>query len=84
MVEGGISPCRGVVALLASLREVRSRVIGIRRALVILQMAGDASRTAQIVVVVDVTLGTLPRRNSMRPGQRKAGGGMVEFRVQPG
>ncbi len=45
------------MALLAGLREVRRRVVRIRRALEILQVARDAGRRGDVVVVVDVAVG---------------------------
>ena len=60
------------MALIAALREVRRHVIGIRRALVILQVAGDASGAREVVIVVDVAIGALPRRNRVHAGQRES------------
>jgi hypothetical protein len=48
VVEGRIQPGSRVVTRGARLREVRSRVIRIRRTLVILQVTGDASRAVQV------------------------------------
>jgi len=63
VVERGIQPGAGAVALVACLREVRGDVTRIRRSLVILQVARHASRAGEVVVVVDVAVGTLPRRH---------------------
>ena len=65
MVEGCVHPVRGVVALLAGLREVRRHVVGIGRALEVLQVAGHARRAGQVVVIVDVTICALSRRHRM-------------------
>ena len=72
------------VALLASLREARSDVIGIRRSLEVFQVATDASRVraGQVVVAVHVALRTL--NAGMRAGQRKAGGVVIESGARPG
>lgn len=83
VIERSVQPGTRVVALLAGLREVRRNVIGIRRSLKIFQVARHAGRAGQVVIVVDVTIRALTRRNRMRSGQRKACAGMVELRVQP-
>ncbi len=71
VIEGGIRPRNGVMALVATLREVRRDVVRIRRSLVILQVAGYASRAAQVVAVVDVAVGAQPRRNGVAIRQRE-------------
>jgi len=71
MIEGRIQPRRGVVALLAGLREVRRNVVGIRRPLKIFQMARDAGGVRNVVVVVDVAVRTLPRRHRVHARQRE-------------
>ena len=83
VVERRIQPGRGAVARLAGLGEVRRDVIRVRGALEILQVAGDAGRAVQGVVVVDVAVGTLARRNGVQARQRKAGGGVVELAIGP-
>ena len=74
VVEFRVGPVAGVMALLASLREVRSRVVGIRCSLEIFQVAADAGRICarQVVVVIDVALRAL--HAGVRPGQREPGG----------
>src|SRR5437588_526143 len=71
------------VALRARLWEVRLHVIRIRGAVEIRQVAANARRVraGQVVVVVDVTAGA--RHSRMEPGQREAGGRVIEGRVQP-
>ena len=83
MVERRVEPGRRVVALLAGLREIRSDVVWIRGGLEILEMAGDASRAVERVVVVHMTVGALPGRNCVGAGQREAGRGVVELAVGP-
>ena len=74
VIERRTLPRRRAVALLAGLREIRRDVIGVRRSLVVRQVTGHAGGTGQVVVVVDVTVNTRPRRYGMRTGQREAGG----------
>ena len=83
VIERGIPPRGGGMALLASLRETRLYVIGIRGALKVLQMAAHASRVraGQVVVIVQVTLHAL--HGSMRASQGKASGRVVEVRSRP-
>jgi len=65
-------PCNRGVALLTILREASSDVIRICRGLKILQVAGDAGRAGQVVVIVDVAIETDARGIGMRIGQREA------------
>ena len=62
MIKGCIRPVAGAVALLTGLRETRRHVVRIRRALEILQVATHARRSGDRVVIVNVTIGALPRR----------------------
>ena len=66
MVEGRVPPGRSVVAALASLRDSRLNVVGIGRALKVLQVTRQAAGIGRVVISVDVTLGALQR--GMRPG----------------
>ncbi len=68
VVERRIQPRRGAVARTARLREVRRNMARVIRALIILQMARHASRAVQRVVVVDVAVGALARRNRVHSG----------------
>jgi len=63
VVERGIQPAAGIVALVACLREVRGDMTRIRRSLVILQMARYAGCGGEVVVVVHMAVGTLARRH---------------------
>lgn len=83
MIEHCRLPGRGVVAQLASLGKSRLRVIGVRRPLEILQVAGDAGRAGQVVVIVDVAIATLSRRHHVRSGEGKIYQRMVEVRRLP-
>lgn len=73
MVECCSRPRRRVVACLASCREkLRLRcVAGIRRVVVVRLVTSDARRRQRREVVVDVAIGTLPRRHRVRAGQRE-------------
>ena len=83
VIELAVSPGDCVVAKLARLREPDLRVRRIIRVLVILQVAGDARRLVQFVIVVDVAVATSSWRHGMRPGQRPAGRGMIELAIGP-
>ena len=83
VIEGRIHPVGGVVTGIASLREVRRDVVGVRGALVILQVAAHASRSVQAVVVVDVTIGAGARRNRVQAGECETCARMVEGSVHP-
>ncbi len=56
VIEGCVQPCRRIVAALTGLGETGSSMVRIGRTLIILQMAGDASRGCQIEVLISVTL----------------------------
>ena len=84
VIKRRVRPRSGVVALLAGLRQIASNVVGIGGSLVVLQVAGHACRAGEVVITVDVTVGALPRRNSVRSRQRKAGAVVIECRIQPG
>jgi len=81
MVEGRIQPRARVVALVAALGEVRRHVIGIRRPLIVLQVARDTRRAREVVVVVEVAIAALPRRHGMHARQRKVGRIVIKRRV---
>ena len=83
VIERCIRPGRGVMALIAGLREIRGDVIRIGGALVILEVTGHARRAVQAVVVVDVAIGAGSWRNCVQPGERETGAGVVKRRVHP-
>ena len=66
VVKRRVRPVAGAMALLAGLRETRGDVVGIRGPLEILQVAADARRGVESVVVVDVAIGTLPWRHCVQ------------------
>ncbi len=70
MIERGVCPGRGVVTRLARGGEELGlrRVARVRRVVVVGLVAANTSRRQRCVVVVDVTIGTLPRRHQMRAG----------------
>jgi hypothetical protein len=59
-------------------------VIRVISVLEILQMARDAGSLGQVVVVVDVAVGTRAGRHGVGAGERESGLGMVELRRLPG
>jgi len=71
------------MALLASLGEPGSDVIGVSRSVVIRQMAAHAGRGGDFVVVVDVAIGAQPRRHRVQPSQGEAGDRVVKGSAQP-
>jgi len=83
VIEGCVEPRAGAMALIASLREVGRHVIRVRGSLVVLQVATDAGRRVEAVVVVDVAIGALPRGDRVQSGEREAGAVVVERRVHP-
>jgi len=83
VIEGRIQPgCRAVTDV-AGLGQIRRHVIGIGRALVVLQVARDAGRAVQAVVIVLVTVRTEPRRHRVQPGQSEARARMVKLAIGP-
>ena len=72
VIERCIRPCRGVMALIAGLREVRCDVVGVRRPLIILEVAGHAGRAVQAVVVVHVAIGASSRWHRVHSSQHKS------------
>ena len=83
MVERGIHPVRGVMAGIASLREVCRDVIRVCGPLEVFQVAAHAGCTVQAVVIVDVAVSAGPRWHRVHPSERETGAGMVERRVHP-
>lgn len=69
MVECCRLPGARVVTHFAGLGEASCHMVRIRRALEIFQVTGHARRTGQVVIVIDVAVSALARRNGMRAGQ---------------
>ncbi len=84
MIELGRLPRGGVVTNLASLGESCLHVIGIGRPLVVLEMTGHAGRGSQVVIVVDVAVRTLARRNGMATRQGEVHRVVIEVCRLPG
>ena len=78
VIESRRLPGCGGVAGFASLREPATHVIRVGGSLKILYVTGHAGRAGQVVVVIDVAIGTLPRRDRMRARQHKVHRGMIE------
>lgn len=72
------------MALLARLREVGGNVVWIGRSLIILQVATNAGRAAQVVVVIDVAVRANTWRISVTTGEGKSDRVVIEGGVQPG
>jgi len=68
VVKGSVHPVGGVVTGIAGLREIRTDVIRIRGALVVLQVAGHARGAVQAVIIVHVTIGAGAWRNGVQSG----------------
>ena len=83
VVKRRIQPGTCVVALVTSLRKVRCNVVRIGRALIVLEMAAGAGVRCQVVVIVDMTIGTLPRRDRMHPRQGEIRAVVIERCVRP-
>ena len=76
VIECRGSPVRGRVTDFALLRKSSRDVIGIVRALVILQVARDASRVADVVIPIDMALRAL--HFGVRAGEGKGCLGMIK------
>lgn len=75
--------CRGVTRC-ARRWESRCGVVRIRRVLIVGLMAPVAVRRKSRVVVVDMAIHAVPRRNRVRSRQRKCRGVVIERAVRPG
>lgn len=84
MIERCGLPRYGGVALRTVRGEVSCDVTGIRGSLKILQVATDAGRAGQIVVIVNVAIDALSRRHSVSTRQRESNRTVIEIRIQPG
>ena len=82
VIEAGRNPGGGVVAHLALLRETGGGMVGVIGALKILQVTGDAQR-AEVGEIAAHVAG-LALQRGVRPGEGKAGEGMIECGVGPG
>ena len=82
MVKLGIAPEHCVVAVFAG-RWKPSMGNRSRRRTVILLVARVAQRAIQRVVVVDMAIRTLPRRDLVGSGEREPGAVVIENCIQP-
>lgn len=71
------------MAEITGLGEASADVIRICGRLIVFQMASHTSRTAEVVVIVDVAVGALPRRHGVAAGQGKSDGAVIELGVEP-
>ena len=83
VIESCGLPGRGVVTGIAGLREPAGNVIGIRGSLEILKVTRNAGGRGQVVIVVDVTVGASPGRNSVRAREREVDAAVVEVGRSP-
>ena len=84
VVESGVRPQNRIVASFAGGRESSRRVVHWRgRVVVVRLMARHAGSAGQAVIVIDVAIRALPRRNQVRSGQCESGAGVVEGCIQP-
>jgi len=83
VVEGRVQPGGRVVARVAGLREVRSRVIWIRCSLIVLQVTRGTGRAGQVVVVVNVAIGALTGRHGVHAAQREGCQRMIKGAIRP-
>ena len=84
VIKGRICPGVGIVTLVAGLREACRDVVGTGRALEVLHVAAHACRSANRVVIVDVTIRALAGRHGVHSRQWEAGRVVVERRIHPG
>lgn len=83
MIKSCRLPRGCVVAGLAGLREAARHMVRIRGVLEIVQVTGYASRARQVVIVIDVAIAALARRNGMRSSEGESRGAVVEGRIGP-
>jgi hypothetical protein len=85
VIEFPIAPLHRVVAAFARRRKSQLCVVHwSRRRVVILQVARNASRSRQAVVVIDMAVQAHPGRIRVRVGQKEPDRGMVEAGGLPG
>ena len=84
VIEHGVGPQHGVVTGFAGRREADRDVIHRRRRIVVVGLvARDARCLRQVVVVIDVAIGALPRRRRVRSGQRESSAAVIKGCIQP-
>ena len=83
VIKGRVQPRTRVVALFATLREIRRHVVRICRPLIVLQMTTHAGSSGQVVVVVGMAVRALTRWHCMHPGQGEVRQAVVKRRVRP-
>jgi len=82
VIELGIGPLHGVVASLASRRETGVGH-GTERTGEIFLVARVARQAGQVVIVVDVAVRALARRNSVAAGQKESGCRVIKLGIKP-
>ena len=82
VIEGGSGPIRGGVTELAVLRESGGDVIGIRGALIVVQVARIAGSAQALINAARMALDAC--RGDVLAGQRESGlGGVIELSSRP-
>src|ERR1700752_1620776 len=71
------------MAKITGLGERSLDVIRIGGPLIVFQMASNTSSAGDVVVVVDVAVGALPRRHGVAASQGKSDGGVIKLGVEP-
>ena len=84
VIELAVGPQDRVMASLAGSRkscgDVRHRTDRIN---IILLVAGNACGVGQVVIVIEMAIRALPRRSSVRSGERKSGAVVIERGIEP-
>ena len=83
MVEHGTAPGAGAVARVAGCGKACRLMVRICRAVVVRRVTRIAQRSCDVVVAIDVAVGTLPRRNRVLSGQSPPSCRVVESAVHP-
>ena len=83
VIKRGVGPFHSVVTDLARLRKPCLGVVRAVGVVVVGQVAGDARRIFQRVIVVDVAVLALARRHHVGSGQRPTGLRVVELAIGP-
>ena len=87
VIERRRRPSSGAMTDVAQLRESRADVVGIVRSLEVVQVTSDARRAGQVIGTgraVGSVVALIALQRGVCPGQRPAGGGVIEAGRRPG